>query len=508
MKAPMNADPTPIAADESGMNCIVAIRTAAAMGTKTFVALSALIGVGSAGIGAFNAFFLLLALASCAVGPNYRKPPVQAPAAFKESGDWVKAKPADGAPKGAWWQAFRDPVLDGLMEQVSVSNQSLKAAEARYRQATAAVQSARAQLFPTLGANASATRSKSNVPADSGRRYNVALNASWEPDFWGRVRRLVEANRAEEAASAADVESARLSLQAELATDYFQLRATDAQIVLFQDSVKAFQTSLAMTQNRYRAGVAAKADVAQAETQLKSTQAQAIDLHATRAQLEHAIAVLVGKPPAMLSIAPADITAHLPSIPPGLPSTLLERRPDVAAAERRTAEANARIGVAEAAYFPSITLSANGGFVGTALANLISAPNRTWSLGLAAAETILDFGARSAEVASARAAYDEAVANYRQTSLGAFQDVEDNLATLRFLAEEATVQDEAARAARESVALVLNQYKAGTVSYLNVTVVQASQLAEERSVVNVLERRLAASVALIRALGGTWETTP
>ena len=454
------------------------------------------------------AFCLPLALAACAVGPEYKKPAVETPAAYKEAGDWVKAKPADGAPKGKWWEAFGDPMLAGLVEQVSVSNQSLKAAEARYRQATAAVQSARAQLFPTVGANAGATRGKSTGPGDTGRRYNLSLSGSWEPDFWGRVRRLVEANRAEEEATAADVENARLSLQAELAIDYFQLRATDAQIVLFKDSVKAFETSYTLTQNRYRAGVAAKSDVAQAETQLRSTQAQAIDLNATRAQLEHAIAVLIGKPPATFSIAPADITAHLPSIPPGLPSTLLERRPDVAAAERRMAEANARIGVAEAAYFPSISLSANGGFVGAAIANLVSAPNRTWSLGVAAAETILDFGARSADVAAARAAYDEAVANYRQASLAAFQDVEDNLATLRWLADEAGVQDQAARAARESVALILNQYKAGTVSYLNVAVVQASQLSEERSVVNILDRRLAASVGLIRALGGTWEAAP
>ena len=447
-------------------------------------------------------------LAACAVGPNYERPPVETPAAFKEAGPWVKAQPADSAPKGKWWEVYRDPILDGLMEQVSVSNQSLKAAEARYRQASAAVQSARAQLFPTLGANASATRSRSTGPGDTGRRYNLSLNASWEPDFWGRVRRLVEASRAEEAASASDVENARLSLQAELATDYFQLRATDAQIVLFQDTVKAFQTSYTLTENRYRAGVVAKSDVAQAETQLKSTQATAIDLRATRAQLEHAIAVLIGKPPAVFSIAPASVDLHIPSIPPGIPSTLLERRPDVAAAERRAAEANARIGVAEAAYFPSINLTASGGFVGAAIANLVSAPNRAWSLGLAAAETILDFGARGADVATARAAYDEAVANYRQTSLTAFQEVEDDLATLRWLSEEAGVQDEAARAARESVALTLNQYKAGTVSFLNVAVVQASQLSEERSVVNVLERRLAASVALIRALGGTWEAAP
>jgi NodT family efflux transporter outer membrane factor (OMF) lipoprotein len=446
-------------------------------------------------------------LAACAVGPNYQKPAAEIPPAYKEAGDWVVAKPADAAPKGKWWEAFRDPALNALEEQVSVSNQSLKAAEARYAQATAAVRSARAQLFPTVGANASATRSRVGTgdAGTGGRRYNVSLSASWEPDLWGRVRRLVESNRAAAEASAADVEGARLSLQAELATDYFQLRATDAQLVLFEDTIKAFQTSYTLTQNRYRAGVAAKADVVQSETQLKSTQAQAIDLRSTRAQLEHAIAVLVGRPPAGFSIAAANIETHVADVPPGIPSTLLERRPDIGAAERRMAAANARIGVAEAAYFPSLSLTGNVGFAGSALANLLSAPNRIWSLGLAAADTILDFGARSADVASARAAYDEAVANYRQAVLTGLQEVEDDLAALRWLSEEASVQQDAARAARESVALTLNQYKAGTVSYLNVVQVQSTQLSEERSSVSILQRRLAADVALIRALGGTWE---
>ena len=448
-------------------------------------------------------FFLLLALAGCAVGPNYQKPPVETPAAYKEAGDWVVAKPADAAPKGKWWQAFRDPVLDGLEDRVSVSNQTLKAAEARYRQAVAAVQLARSQFFPTVDASGNATRSRANGLTT--RRYSVELNASWEPDLWGRVRRLVESNRAEEQASAADVEAARLSLQAELATDYFQLRATDAAIVLFGDTIKAFQTSYEMTQNRHRAGVAAKTDVVNAETQLKSTQAQAIDLKATRAQLEHAIAVLVGEAPSSFSLPAANIETHIAQVPPGIPSTLLERRPDVAAAERRMAAANAQIGVAEAAYFPSLTLTGSAGFAGSELAKLISAPNRVWSLGLAAAETLLDFGARSANVETARAKYDEAVANYRQAALGGFQEVEDNLATLRWLEDESAVQQEALRAAREAVALTLNQYKAGTASYLNVVVVQAAQLNEERSAVNLLARRLAASVALIRALGGSWE---
>jgi NodT family efflux transporter outer membrane factor (OMF) lipoprotein len=387
---------------------------------------------------------------------------------------------------------------------VSVSNQSLKAAQSRYAQASAAVQAARAGLFPTLAADAGATRG-SAIVGEPSRRYNVTLSASWELDLWGRVRRLVEASRAEASASAADLEAARLSLQAELATDYFQLRATDAQRVLFEDSVKAFETSYRLTRNRYAAGVAAKADVVQAESQLRSTQAQAIDLLATRAQLEHAIAVLTGRPPSELSIAPSKVQVVTPGIPPGLPSTLLERRPDIAAAERRMAEANARVGVAEAAYFPTLSLTGSGGFAGSSLSKLFSVPNRAWSLGLGLADTILDFGARGAAVASSRAAYDEAVANYRQTVLQGFQEVEDDLAALHWIAEESRVQLEAARAARESVALTLNQYKAGTVSFLNVVQVQATQLSEDRSTVNLTARRLAATVALIRALGGDWK---
>ncbi len=454
---------------------------------------------------------LLLVLGACAVGPEYEQPAVETPAAYKEAGDWIVATPEDGVPKGKWWEAFGDPTLNGLAEQVNVSNQTLKASEAAYRQAVAAVRTARAAFFPTIGANAGATRSGNGASGPGGgtaNRYNLTLNASWEPDLWGRIRRQVEAARAGAEASQGDLEAARLSLQAELATDYFQLRATDAEIALFDETVKAFDTTYRLTQNRYQAGVAAKADVVQAETQLKGTQAQAIDLKATRAQLEHAIAVLVGKPPADLAIAPANVNIPIPVIPAGVPSTLLQRRPDVAAAERRVAQANARIGVAQAAYFPSLNLTGDAGFAGSALARLVSAPSRVWSLGAALAETLIDFGARGAAVESARAAYDQAVANYRQTVLGAMQDVENNLATLRWLADEAKVQDDAVRAARESVALTLNQYKAGTVSYLNVATVQATQLAQERNVVSLQSRRLAADVALIRGLGGSWEARP
>ena len=326
----------------------------------------------------------------------------------------------------------------------------------------------------------------------------------WEVDLWGRVRRLMEASRAGEEASAADLANVRLSLQAQLATAYFQLRVADVQRELLEDTVKAFEASYKVTQNRYTAGVAARVDVVQAEAQIRSTEAQVIDTRVTRSQLEHAIAVLVGKAPADFTLEPARFVARIPDIPPGIPSTLLERRPDVAGAERRMAAANARIGVAQAAYFPSLSISGSAGFASTALSNLISAPSRVWALGLGLAGTLLDFGARGAEVERSRAVYDETVADYRQTVLTAFQEVEDNIAAQRWLAEEMKIQEEAARLARESVALTVNQYKAGTAGYLNVVLVQASQLNEERQTVQLLGRRLGATVNLIRALGGAW----
>jgi len=449
------------------------------------------------------ALVLALLVAGCAIGPNYSKPDVETPASYKEAGEWIVARPNDAQPKGRWWGAFNDPVLDTLVSQVEVSNQSLKAAEARYREARAAVASARSGLFPIITDNASATRAR-GVP----NRFSVSLGANWEIDVWGRIRRLVEAARAGEEASAADLEAAKLSLQAELATNYFQLRVTDAQIDLLADTVAAFQRSYDMTQNRYRAGVAARVDVVQAETQLLSAQAQAIDLKSTRAQLEHAIAILIGRAPASFELGPTKFQVRIPEVPPGVPSTLLERRPDIAGAERRMAAANARIGVAEAAYFPALSLTGSAGFASSSLSHLFSAPNRFWSIGAGLAGTLLDFGARGAAVDTARAQYDEAVANYRSTVLGAFQEVEDNLAAVHWLTEESKVQQEAARAARESVVLTVNQYKAGTVSFLNVVQVQATQLNEERTTVTLLGRRLAATVALIPAIGGTWGPVP
>ena len=483
----MNADVTPIAADKF-MTGIPRPYPSAAIGVRL-----------SAFIGAFKAVVVSIAVSGCAIGPNYSKPEAVLPEQWKEAGDWVVAQPKDAAPKGKWWEAFKDPVLDSLEEQVSVTNQSLAAAEARYRQAHAAVASARSGLFPALGANAGASRARG-----TGNRYTASVDAQWEIDLWGRIRRLVEAARAGEEASGADLEAARLSIQAELATDYFQLRVTDVQRDLLADTVKAFESSYKVTQNRYNAGVAAKVDVVQAESQLLSTRAQALDLEATRATLEHAIAVLVGAPPANLSIDPAKFEAHIPEVPPGIPTTLLERRPDIAAAERRMAAANARIGVAQAAYFPALSLTGAAGFASNSLSTLFSAPSRFWSLGAGLAGTLLDFGARGAAVDTSRAAYDETVANYRETVLGAFQEVENGLASVHWIAAETQVQQQAARAAREAVVLTVNQYKAGTVSFLNVVQAQATQLNEERATVSLLGRRLAATVALIRAMGGTW----
>ena len=448
-----------------------------------------------------SALALLLAclLAGCAVGPDYHKPDAPVPETFKEAGDWIVAKPNDSAPKGKWWEMFNDPVLNDLEEQVEVSNQTLAAAEARYRQAHASVQAARAQFFPAFTYDASAQRA-SHVP----NKYSVSLDARWEIDLWGKIRRTVEAAKATEEASAADVENAKLSLQAEVATNYFNLRVVDVAADLLDDTVKGYQSQLTITQNRYKAGVAGRVDVAQAETQLLSTQASYVDLHSQRATLEHAIAMLIGRPPVDLSIAPTKFSVHIPDVPPGVATTLLERRPDIASAERNMAAANARIGIAEAAYYPDLSLTGAIGYASTSFTHLFAAPNRFWSVGADFAGVLFDFGATQAQVNLAKAQYDEQVANYRQTVLAAFQDVEDNLAAVHWLTEESKVEDGAVRAARESVVLTANQYKAGTVAYLNVVLVQAAQLNEERTMVTLLGRRLAATVALMKGLGGKW----
>jgi NodT family efflux transporter outer membrane factor (OMF) lipoprotein len=452
-----------------------------------------------------------LALTACTVGPDYVRPAIEAPAAFKEAGEWKAAQPRDYLARDKWWDIFGDPQLNALEELVDISNQNVRVAEAQFRQAEALVRAAGAGYFPVVSGNLSATRGRSGLTNQnsfaSGRAasdYSLSLGASWEADLWGRVRRLVESGKASAQASAADLESARLSAQAALAQDYFLLRIADAQRRLLDDTVAAYQKSMEMTKNRYVVGVADKLDVVQAETQLKATQAQAIDIGVQRAKLEHAIAVLVGKAPSTFAIEPTTPSATLPSIPVGVPSELLERRPDIAGAERRVAAANAQIGVAKSAFFPALTLSAAGGFESGGLAKWLTLPNRFWSVGPALAETLFDGGLRRAQSDQAVAAYDASVATYRQTVLGGFQEVEDNLAALRLLEQEAQVQDEAVKAARQSVILTTNQYKAGTVSYLNVVIVQATALANERTSVDLLGRRLAARVLLIEAIGGGW----
>jgi NodT family efflux transporter outer membrane factor (OMF) lipoprotein len=461
----------------------------------------------------FAASFALLA--ACSVGPDYVRPDAAAPEAFKETQGWKPAEPRDAELRGKWWEIFGDTLLNGLEEQVSISNQNLAAAEARFRQAMALVGVARSAYYPGITGDVSATRSRASSGSNSAlisrgvvTNRTAAINADWELDVWGRVRRSVESNVAGAQASAADVESARLSAQAQLALSYFQLRQLDTERRLLDETVEALGRSLQLTQNRYTAGVAAKVDVIQAQTQLKTTRAQAIDLGVQRAQLEHAIALLVGKAPSALSIPPGMLGALPPPAPVGLPSTLLERRPDVAAAERRVAAANAQIGVAKAAYFPHLTLSATGGYQSTTLADWFTAPSRFWSFGPALAATLFDAGLRKSQTEQAIANYDATVATYRQTVLTGFQEVEDNVAALRILEEEAAVQREALEAARQSLELTLNQYKAGTVSYLNVVTAQTTALANERSAVDILGRRLVASVLLVRALGGGWSAGP
>lgn len=461
-------------------------------------------------LGIFAASGLLALLAGCTVGPDYVRPDVEVPAAFKEG--WKTAQPRDGELRGNWWEAFGDPLLDGLQNQVSISNQNLALAEAQFRQARTLVQSARSGYMPTVSAGAAAGRSRSSASGtsiDRGVRdnYAISLDAAWELDVWGRVRRSVESSEAGAQASAADLESLRLSAQAELATSYFQLRSLDTQKQLLDDTIAAYERSLKLTENQYAAGIVAKADVVQAQTQLRATQAQALDIGVQRAQLEHAIALLIGKPASSFALEPAPLAADPLAIPAGMPSELLERRPDIAAAERRMAQANAEIGVAKAAYYPTLSISASAGFQSSVLSDLISAPNRFWSVGPALAQTLFDGGARRALSDNAIAAYDGNVAFYRQTVLTGFKEVEDNLAALRILEEEARIQDEAVQSARQAVLLTTNQYKAGLVSYLGVVVVQASALNVERNAVDIRTRRLAASVGLIKALGGGWKAS-
>ncbi len=474
----------------------------------------------------------LVLTTACSVGPDYVRPSTISPDAYKELDGWKIARPQDALARGAWWEIFGDAQLNALEARVSISNQNLAVAEAQYRQARALVREARAGYFPTVTIGAGFTRSRqsttfssssggtsatggssssatSSAGGSSGSGqprsdFEVGLDFSWELDVWGRIRRTVESNRASAQASAGDLEAARLSFQAALAQDYFQLRTLDAQKQFLDETVAAFEKFLRLTQDRFASGVASQADVVQAQTQLKTTQAQAIDVGVQRAQLEHAIALLMGQAPATFTLPAAPLAATPPAIPVGVPSELLERRPDIAAAERRMAAANAQIGVAVAAFYPTITLNASSGLESSSLAKWFTAASRFWSVGPGISQTVFDGGLRHAQTDAARAAHDATIATYRQTVLAAFQAVEDNLAALRILEEENGVQDEAVKAAQDSVRLTTNQYKAGTVSYLNVITVQTIALTDEVTAIQIRGRRMAAAVLLVQALGGGW----
>ena len=446
-------------------------------------------------------------LAGCAAGPDYVRPKLDAPTAFKESGPWKSAQPQQIDSQHPWWTLYGDATLDALMLQANQANQNIAQALAAYRQARALADAARSGFFPTAGVSTSGGRARTNsTGVKEGDPVTLGLTASWEPDLWGSVRRSVEAGDSGTQASAADLAAARLSVQATLAQDYFQLRVTDAQAALFARTVEAYRKALALVQHQYQAGVALRSDVALAQTQLESADAQRIDLQVQRAQLEHAIAVLLGKPPSALSLAAVDTPlASVPVTPAGVPTELLERRPDIAGAERRAAQANATVGVARAAYYPTLILSGAEGRASSGVTGLFSTPARVWSVGAALAETLFDGGLRAAQDARAVAAYDAAVAQYRQTVLAGFQEVEDNLATLRVLSDESVVQERAVQAALLSERLALSQYRAGTATYLAVVNAQSALLANQRAAVQLLGRQLIASVTLVKATGGGWK---
>ena len=446
---------------------------------------------------------LLLATAAClggcAVGPTYQRPTTPEPAAFKEASGWVQATPADGHERGPWWSLFNDPVLSELVASVEVSNQNVAAATASYAQARALVVEQRASLFPQVDLTANAARSKG-----SDSQYRLNIGGSWEPDIWGRLRAGANGAQANAQASAADLAAARLSAQGELAADYFALRQADAQQALLATTVDGYKRVLQITRNRFDAGIAARSDVLQAQTQLANAQVDDLSLGRQRAQLEHAIAVLVGKAPADFSLAAAPWTMNMPVVPVGVPSTLLQRRPDIAAAERRVAAANEQIGVARAAYFPNLNLSASYGSAAGTAAGLLRASNSLWSVGLAVAQNIFDAGATRARVAGAQAGHEQAVAHYRQIVLSAFADVENQLVATRTLEAQQTLRRQASEAADQAETQMLNRYRAGQVSYTDVVAAQATALSARRSLVQAQADRQATAVALIQSIGGAW----
>jgi NodT family efflux transporter outer membrane factor (OMF) lipoprotein len=453
---------------------------------------------------AATAAFATAVLCSCKVGPDYQRPAFDAAPDYKESKDWKPSEPSDLLSRGPWWTIYNDDVLNGLEDQVNISNENIKAAAAAFEQARALVAQARAGLWPSISALFQVNRGAQPAFGQA-TAYSAGVSGSWDLDVWGSIRRTIESDRASAQASSAALAAARLSAQAALAIDYFELRAQDQNQVLLNNTVDAETQSLKITESRYKFGVAARADVVSAQAQLLSSQAQQVNNKIQRAVLEHAIAVLLGQQPATFSLAVAPIRTDVPTVPAGIPSTLLERRPDVAQAERRVAAANALIGVAKAAYFPTLGLGASVTYDGGTFSHLFSASNRIWSFGPELADTLFDAGLRRAQVAQARAAYDATVDNYRQTVLTSFEQVEDDIVTLKVLEEQSGIEEQAVKAAREAEALTLNQYKAGTVPYSSVITAQTTRFAQEETALAVLSSRLQGSVNLIEALGGGWD---
>jgi NodT family efflux transporter outer membrane factor (OMF) lipoprotein len=432
----------------------------------------------------------------------------QTPQALKEmagNDQWKMATPSDGLLKGKWWEIFGDPELNRLEELVNVNNQNVKQAEAQFRQARAQVLAAHANYYPSIGSNPSI--SQSHVEGKNNNSFSLPATASWEPDLWGRVRLSVESATRSAQVSAADLESVRLSQQALLATEYFLLAAQDMQLSLLRDTIGAYEKNLQLTTNRHAGGVASRSDITLAQTQLAAARAQSVQMNIARAQDEHAIAMLTGQPPASLAIGASKIDGPPPPIPVAVPSQLLERRPDIAATERQVAAANANIGIAETAYYPTLTLSATPGLLSTGLANLFTYASRYWSAGPSLSQTLFDFGRRGAALESAQAAYDATVAAYRQTVLSAFQEVEDDLSNLRYLAEEAVREQEAVVAAQDALSLETARYRAGTDSYLNVITTQIIALGDEQTAITILQQRMSAAVDLVKALGGGWDAS-
>ena len=452
---------------------------------------------------------LALLMGGCAVGPDYQRPTAPGALHYKEAQGWLQASPQDQASKGAWWAVYRDATLDGLLRQVQVSNQNVAQYEAQYRQALALASESRSDLLPSVTGSGSSTRSGTASSSETGKSisnsHSLQASASWELDIWGKLRRTLEENRASADASAAELANITLSAQSTLAQDYFQLRILDQRIALYQKSVEAYQRYLTVINNKYLAGSESRGTLAQAETQLQSARASALDLSWQRAQLEHAIAVLIGKTPAAFSLAVAPLQATLPTIPQALPADLLQRRPDIAQAERTVAAANAAIGVAIAGYYPDLTLSASGGYSSSTFSHLISLPNRVWSLGPELSGTLLDFGATSAKVEQARAAYDADVASYRQTVLSGFEEVENYLVELHTFAAEMQAQQRAAASAQESARVTYNQYQAGMIDYLDVASTENTSLSQQQSLLTLQSTQWVTSVKLIVALGGGWK---